>query len=43
MEDTFKPKIGNENLHKISNDNEVGVVNFATLKNVIVKSTVFSF
>jgi hypothetical protein len=32
-EDIFKPTIGNESLHKISNDNEVGLVNFATSKN----------
>jgi hypothetical protein len=29
-EDIFKPTIGNESLHEISNDNGVGVVNFAT-------------
>jgi hypothetical protein len=32
-EDTFKPKIGNESLHEISNDNRVIVVNFAISKN----------
>jgi hypothetical protein len=37
----FKPTIGNENLREISNDNRVGVVNFATSKNVTVKSTMF--
>jgi hypothetical protein len=36
-EDIFKPTIGNES----SNDNIVGVVNFATSKNLIVKSTIF--
>jgi hypothetical protein len=36
----FKPTIGNESLHEISNDN--GVVNFATFKNLIVKSVIFS-
>jgi hypothetical protein len=40
-EDTFKPIIGNESLHEASNDNGVRVVNFATLKNLIVKSTTF--
>jgi hypothetical protein len=40
-EDIFKPIIGNENLHEASNDNGVRVVNFATLKNLIVKSTAF--
>jgi hypothetical protein len=37
----FKPKIGNENLHAISNHHGVRVVNFATLKNFTVKSTTF--
>jgi hypothetical protein len=32
-EDIFKPTIGNEDLYKISNDNGVRVVNFATSKN----------
>jgi hypothetical protein len=36
-EDIFKPTIGNESLHEISNYN--GVVNFATSRNLIVKST----
>jgi len=31
-EDTFKPIIGTESLHEISNDNAVMAVNFATLK-----------
>jgi hypothetical protein len=38
-EDIFKLTIGNETLHEISNDN--GVVNFATSKNLRVKSTMF--
>jgi hypothetical protein len=38
-EDIFTPKIGNESLNEISNDN--GVVNFATSKNLIVRSTKF--
>jgi hypothetical protein len=37
----FKPTIVNENLHEISNDNGVRVVNFATSKNLMVKSTMF--
>jgi hypothetical protein len=37
----FKPTIGNESLHEISNNNGVRVVNFATYKNLIVKSTMF--
>jgi hypothetical protein len=38
-EDIFKPTIGNESLHETSNYNGVRVVNFATLKNIVVKST----
>jgi hypothetical protein len=37
--DIFKPPIGNESLHEISNDNGVRVVNFASSKNHIVKIT----
>jgi hypothetical protein len=40
-EDIFKPIIGNESLHEASNDNGVRVVNFSTLKNLIVKSITF--
>jgi hypothetical protein len=40
-EDMFKPTIGNESLHEISNDNGVRLVNFATSKNLRVKSTMF--
>jgi hypothetical protein len=40
-EDIFKPTIGKESLHEISNYNGVRVVNFATSKNLIVKRTVF--
>jgi hypothetical protein len=40
-EDIFKPIIGNESLHEASNDNGVRVVNFATSKNLIFKSTTF--
>ncbi|PNF34372.1 hypothetical protein B7P43_G15323 [Cryptotermes secundus] len=40
-EDIFKPTIGNESLHEISNENGVRVVNFATSKNLTVKSTMF--
>jgi hypothetical protein len=38
-EDICKPTIGNESLHEISNDNGVRVVNFATSKNLTIKST----
>jgi hypothetical protein len=40
-EDIFKPTIGNESLHQDSNDNGVRVVNFATSKNLVVKSSMF--
>jgi hypothetical protein len=40
-ENTFKRAIGNESLHEVSNYNEVRVVNFATTKNLTVKSTMF--
>jgi hypothetical protein len=40
-EDTFKPTIGNESLHEISNNNGVRAVKFTTLKNLIVKSVTF--
>jgi hypothetical protein len=35
--DIFKPTIWNENLHKISNNNGVRLVNFAIFKNLRVK------
>jgi hypothetical protein len=37
-EDIFKPTIGNESLHEISNNNGVRLVNFATSKTLRVKS-----
>ena len=37
----FKLTIGNESLHQDSNDNGVRIVNFATSKNLVVKSTLF--
>jgi hypothetical protein len=40
-ENIFKPTIGNESLNEISNNNGVRVVNFATSKNLLVKSTMF--
>jgi exonuclease III len=39
--DIFKPTIGNETMHEISNNNGVRVVNFATSKKLFVKSTIF--
>jgi hypothetical protein len=41
MEDFFKPAIGKERLHKISNINEDRSVNFETSKNITVKRTMF--
>jgi hypothetical protein len=40
-EDIFKPIIGSESLHKISNDNGVRLVHFSTSKELGVKSTMF--
>jgi hypothetical protein len=40
-EDILKRNIGNESLHKIGNYNAVRVVNFATSKNLTLKSTMF--
>jgi hypothetical protein len=40
-EEIFKPIIGNASLPEASNDNGIRVVNFATSKNIIVKSTTF--
>ena len=40
-ENIFKLAIGNESLHQESNDNGVRIVNFATSKNLVVKSTMF--
>jgi hypothetical protein len=40
-EDIFKPTIGNESLHEISNYKRVRLVNFATSKKLTVKSMMF--
>jgi hypothetical protein len=40
-EDIFKPTIGSDNLHAISNGNGLRVVNFVTSKNLIAKSVMF--
>jgi hypothetical protein len=40
-EDIFKLTIGNESLYEISTDNGIRLVNFATSKNLRVKSTMF--
>jgi hypothetical protein len=42
-EDILKPTIGNESLHKISNDNGVRVVNFATSNFFLDFNTVYPF
>jgi hypothetical protein len=41
QENILKPTIENESLHKDSNDNGVKTINFATSKNLVVKSTMF--
>jgi hypothetical protein len=38
----FKPTVGNESLREVRNDNGVRVVNFATPRNLIVKSVMFT-
>ena len=40
-ENIFKPTIENETIHQDSNDNGFRIVNFATPKNLVVKSTIF--
>jgi hypothetical protein len=40
-ENIFRPTIGTESLHQDNNDNGVRIVNFATSKSVVVKSTMF--
>jgi hypothetical protein len=40
-EEIFRPTVGLESLHDSSNDNGVRAINFATSKNLIVKSTCF--
>ena len=40
-ENIFKPTTGQKSLHQVSNDNRVRLVNFATSKNMVVKSTMF--
>ena len=41
VENIFKPTIGNDSLHQYSNDNGDRIFNFATLKNLVVKNTMF--
>ena len=40
-ENILKLTIGNESLHQDRNDNGVRIINFATSKNLVVKSTMF--
>jgi hypothetical protein len=40
-ENIFKTTVGNESLHKISNDSGVRVINFAKSNNLVAKSTMF--
>jgi hypothetical protein len=40
-EDISQPTMGTESVHPESNDNGIILVNFATSKNLIVKSTKF--
>jgi hypothetical protein len=40
-ENIFRPTIGTESLHQDSNNNGVRMVNSATSKNLVVKSTKF--
>ena len=40
-ENIFKPTIGNKILHQDNNDNGVRIVNFATSKNLVLKSRMF--
>jgi hypothetical protein len=37
----FKLTVGNESQHQYSDDNGVSIVNFATLKNLVVNSVMF--
>jgi hypothetical protein len=36
----FQKAVGNESLHQGSKDNGIRILNFATSKNVVVKSTI---
>jgi hypothetical protein len=40
-ENIFKLTVGNESPHQDSSDSGVRIVNFATSKNLVVKSTMF--
>jgi hypothetical protein len=40
-ENIFKLTLENKSIHRVSNDNDVKIVNFATSKNLAVKSMMF--
>ena len=40
-ENIFEPTVRNESLHQESNDNWIRIVNFATSKNLVLKSRMF--
>jgi hypothetical protein len=40
-ENIFKPTLENESIHQVRNDNDVKIINFATSKNLAVKSMMF--
>jgi len=40
-ENIFKPTIENESVHQVSNNNGIIIVNYATSKNLVVKSMMF--
>jgi len=39
QENIFEPTTENESLHQVSNDNVIKIINFATSKNLVVKTT----
>jgi hypothetical protein len=41
QEVVYRPTIGKESLHRISNDNGIRLVNFAMTRSMIVSSTTF--
>jgi hypothetical protein len=40
-EQIYRPIIGKHNLHKMSNDNGMRLINFASSRNMVVSSTMF--
>jgi hypothetical protein len=41
IQDIFKRTFGNESVYQDSNDNDVRIANFATAKNIVIKSMMF--